>query len=104
MADLFGFEASESGDAVPLTKRPTLVLTAPRPRGKHYVEPRGYAAMPGTGPQGKQCRHCAHYTHQSGVAGNFPKCGANQARWTGGRASDILARAPACSKFVEQER
>jgi hypothetical protein len=71
-------------------------------RGKHYVEPRGYAAMPGTGPADKQCRHCAHYTHASGVAGNYPKCGANRARWTGGRASDILAKAPACSKFQNE--
>lgn len=100
MADMFGFESATDGDSVPMSKAPTLVLTDQKPRGKHYVEPRGYAAMPGTGPEGKQCRHCAHYTHQGGVAGNYPKCEANRARWTGGRGSDILAKAPACSRFT----
>lgn len=102
-ADLFGFESSESPDSVLLPTRIPLVLTPAVPRGKHYVEPRGYAAMPGTGPEGKQCQHCAHYTHKSGVAGSYPKCGANRARWTGGRASDILAKAPACKLFVDPE-
>jgi hypothetical protein len=99
--DLFGFEASESEDARPLPTRIPLVLTASQPRGKHYVEPRDYAAQPGTGPEGKQCRHCAHYTHKGNVAGTYPKCGANRAHWTGGRGSDILAKAPACRLFAE---
>ena len=81
--------------------RAPLVLTDPKPRGKHYVEPRGYAAMPGTGPAGKTCRDCANYTHKGNVAGSYPKCWANRAHWTGGRGSDILARAPACSLFEE---
>lgn len=103
MGDLFGFAQGEPGESVPLSKGPTLVLNNPAPRGKHYVEPRGYAALPGTGPEGKTCRDCAHYTHKGGVAGNYPKCGANRARWTGGRGSDILARAPACSRFEAQQ-
>jgi hypothetical protein len=98
--DLLGFESSETEEALSYPRREPLVLTAATPRGKHYVEPRGYAALPGTGPEGKQCRHCAHYTHASGVAGSYPKCGANRAKWTGGRGSDILAKAPACSKFT----
>jgi len=100
MVDLFGMEVSESDERMAVPTRIPLVLTAATPRGKHYTEPRGYAAMPGTGPEGMQCRHCAHYTHASGTAGNYPKCGANRARWTGGRGSDILAKAPACSKFA----
>lgn len=99
MVDLFGHDQGSEGEAVAL-KRPPLVLDGnTKPRGKHYVEPRGYVDMPGTGPEGKQCRHCKHYAHQSGVAGSFPKCGLNRARWTGGRGSDILARAPACRRF-----
>jgi hypothetical protein len=100
-ADLFGMESNDSDDAIKLPARTPLVLTPATPRGKHYVEPRGYAAQPGTGPDGKQCRNCDHYTHKGGVAGTYPKCGANVARWTGGRGSDILAKAPACSKFEE---
>lgn len=83
-------------------RQPALIpleLTPPRQRGKHYVEPRGYAAPPGTGPEGENCRGCEHYTHQGGVAGNYPKCAKNRARWTGGRGSDILASAPACRLF-----
>ena len=99
MADLFGYEAGDAGESVPLSKGPTLVLTNPKPRGKHYVEPRGYVGRPGTGPKDKQCRHCAHYCHKGGVAGSYPKCGLNRARWTGGRGSDILASAPACNRF-----
>lgn len=98
--DLFGMERSESDAQVPIG-RPPLVLTAAKPRGKHYVEPRGYAALPGTGPAGKCCRDCAHYTHKGNVAGSYPKCWLNRARWTGGRGSDILAKAPACSRYEE---
>ncbi len=103
MPDLFGFESNDSGDALKISTRPVLVLTASKPRGKHYIEPRGYAAPPGTGPADKQCRHCANYTHQGGVAGSYPKCYANRARWTGGRGSDILASAPACNKYEAPE-
>lgn len=101
--DLLGFESDDSQESMRIGRAP-LVLTEAKPRGKHYVEPRGYAAMPGTGPADKQCRHCAHYAHQGGVAGSYPKCAANRARWTGGRASDILAKAPACSKFKDPTR
>lgn len=88
-------------EPVPRPKREPLVLTPATPRGKHYVEPRGYAAPPGTGPEGKTCRDCAHYAHREGVAGSYPKCGLNRKKWTGGRGSDILARAPACKLFEE---
>lgn len=67
-------------------------------RGKHYVEPRGYAGMPGTGPEGKTCRMCVSYYNGRG----FPKCEKNRARWTHGRASDILAGSPACKLFEEK--
>lgn len=98
MADLFGYEESETAESVPLSKGPTLVLLAPRPHGKHYVEPKGYIEPPGTGPAGKTCRDCKHYTLNR-MAKSYPKCGLNRARWTGGRGSDILAKAPACRRF-----
>lgn len=98
MADLFGFELSDTGDAIPLPRRIPLVLENPKPRGKHYVEPRGYADLPGTGPAGKTCLDCKHYTLNR-MAKSYPKCGLNRARWTGGRGSDILAKAPACRRF-----
>lgn len=104
MADLFGHEVQDSGESLQVPTRPALVLTgSARVRGKHYVEPRGYAAPPGSGPEGKTCRDCASYTHRGGVAGTYPKCWENRARWTGGRGSDILARAPACRLFAERK-
>lgn len=102
MRDLLGMEVGEPGEADKLPRAP-LVLTPPGPRGKHYVEPRGYAGMPGTGPAGQTCHDCAHYRTVAGGSRTFPKCALNRAKWTGGRASDILARAPACSRFEESE-
>ena len=69
--------------------------------GKHYTQPRGYAGMPGTGPEGKFCRDCAHYVRRQGGSRCHPKCLLMKPRWTAGRGSDILARSPACSRFHE---
>lgn len=72
-----------------------------RKRGKHYVEPRGYAAMPGTGPEGHACGDCLFKTHGR----RWLKCSHDHARrkHTCGRGSDILARSPACSYWQAQE-
>lgn len=65
-------------------------------RGKHYVEPRGYAQPPGTGPAGEKCRTCKHYAPSMLRSGkSYPKC-ALFTKPTHGRGSDILANAPAC--------
>lgn len=64
-------------------------------RGKHYVEPRGYAAAPGTGPEGETCGSCKHHAIRR-FAKDYHKCALMEAKWTGGRGSDILVRAPAC--------
>lgn len=62
-------------------------------RGKHYIEPRGYADKPGTGPKGETCGSCKHRT------GRFPKCLLIEGSWTRTRRTDILVRAAACSKW-----
>lgn len=67
-------------------------------RGKHYVEPRGYAAPPGTGPAGETCKTCKHYTHRH-WGGTYRKCMLNRAKWTRGPGTDIRAGSPACSKW-----
>lgn len=61
-------------------------------RGKHYVQPRGYAYFPGTGPKGETCKTCRHAIKFR----RWYKCDAASSRWTGGRGTDILAGAPAC--------
>lgn len=65
-------------------------------RGKHYVQPRGYAEPPGTGPAGETCGSCKHISRDRGWA----KCEEARHKWTGGRASDVLVRAPACRRWA----
>lgn len=62
--------------------------------------PAGYAATPGGGPDGETCGSCRHLTRTEGTAKAYLKCGLNAARWTGGRKSDVLARSPACARWV----
>jgi hypothetical protein len=60
----------------------------------------GYAAPPGTGPEGKTCKDCKHKNSMSnGGAKHFIKCNLRRATWTHGEGTDILARSPACNKF-----
>jgi hypothetical protein len=56
---------------------------------------KGYAAPPGTGPKGEACGTC---WHKSGVqyANKYHKCCLMKAAWTGGAATDIRVRSPAC--------
>jgi len=60
---------------------------------------RGYAAPPGTGPAGETCQSCKHYV-VSPTSYRFRKCFLSHELWTGGRGTDIKARAPACSKWT----
>lgn len=64
-------------------------------RGKHYIEPRGYAHFPGTGPEGETCGSCKHIQRYR----RWAKCALARAVHTCGRGSDILVRAAACSKW-----
>lgn len=69
-------------------------------RGKHYVHPRGYAHYPGTGPVGETCKTCQHCIKFR----RWNKCDKSRYRWTGGRASDILASAAACKFWQKKNR
>lgn len=62
-------------------------------------EPRGYAARPGTGPAGETCRTCRHNVVTEHAAKPYHKCELMRRVWTGGRATDILVRSPACSQW-----
>lgn len=62
--------------------------------------PKGYAAVPGSGPEGKTCRDCKHKQTQSNTgAKSWIKCELNRANWTHGPGSDIRAGSPACRRF-----
>lgn len=71
-------------------------------RGKHYVQPRGYADKPGTGPAGETCGSCKHHIVKR-MAKDYHKCDRTRRLWTGGRRSDILVRAAACSKWEKPD-
>lgn len=66
-----------------------------KPRGKHYIEPRGGADRPGTGPAGETCGSCKHILR----ARRFAKCDLTRACHTHSRRSDILVGWAACSKW-----
>lgn len=64
--------------------------------------PAGYAASPGTGPEGETCRSCAHYTRRE-FAKVYLKCALMRHAWTGGRKTDVLASSPACARWAKPE-
>lgn len=69
-------------------------------QGRKPTVKNGYAAQPGTGPEGKTCRDCAHKRMCSNTGNkSWIKCELRRATWTGGEGTDIKASSPACSKF-----
>lgn len=69
-----------------------------KPRGKHYVQPRGYAHPPGTGPEGETCGTCKHMARNK-WSKVYLKCDLARHLWTHGPGSDIRARSPACKAW-----
>lgn len=63
--------------------------------------PRGYAAPPGTGPQGETCGSCgcADAFVNRGSTKRWYKCSKAKWKWTGGVGSDIRLKAPACREW-----
>jgi len=69
-------------------------------RGRKTTQPRGYAAPPGTGPEGETCGTCKHI-YRNRLAKTYLKCALMRRNWTGGPGTDIRARAPACRHWAE---
>lgn len=62
---------------------------------KHRVS--GYAATPGTGPEGSTCGNCKHLCRAKTRSRKvFLKCGVIRHRWTHGPGTDIRAKSPGC--------
>jgi hypothetical protein len=66
------------------------------------TQPKGYAALPGSGPAGETCKSCRHIVRKR-MAKTYLKCGLMERSWTGGTGSDIRACAPACSRWEKPE-
>lgn len=60
----------------------------------------GFAAMPGTGPEGETCATCAHCYFVEPNVKRFYKC--RLTKLTYGAASDIKKRSPACARWEAQ--
>ena len=60
---------------------------------------RAYADLPGSGPDGKRCKDCAHCSGH-GYRKTFYKC--LLLKPTHGSATDIRVRTPACAKFEDK--
>lgn len=64
--------------------------------GRGPVVARGYAALPGSGPEGETCGSCRHHV-ENRRARAYHKC--DLYPWTNGGATDIRLRSPACEKW-----
>lgn len=71
-------------------------------RGKHYVQPGGYAFPPGTGPRGETCRTCQHKLSVDIGSRIVPKCELVRPNWTHSRRTDILVSSPACQYWKKR--
>lgn len=71
------------------------------PRRGHTGKISAYAAKPGTGPEGKRCKHCARLVRVR-CSKTYFKCGAI---WNGksSAASDIRANSPACHLYEPEQ-
>lgn len=63
---------------------------------------RGYAAPPGTGPVGETCGSC-RFIYRA-PTGRYRKCILVRPHWTGGIATDILARSLSCWRWKEEDK
>lgn len=76
-------------------------LCIPEPRRPTVKN--GYAAPPGSGPEGMRCADCTHKRSLGRSRGkHFIKCELRRSTWTKGEGTDILARSPACNKFEKK--
>lgn len=73
------------------------------PSARKPTVKKGYAAQPGTGPEGETCKTCQHKVTCGNYGGkHYIKCQLREATWTNGEGTDILARSPACSKWEKK--
>ena len=56
----------------------------------------GYAAPPGSGPEGETCGTCLSCRFKVIRGRRVYKCGRMTRSWTHGRESDVSVRSPAC--------
>lgn len=80
----------------------TVVLEVSEAKGRKPTPRKGYASIPGTGPQGETCGTCEHRTGTN-TSKVYYKCALMRAHWTGGQGTDILVRSPACRHWEKEK-
>jgi hypothetical protein len=85
----------------PLSERPTFMRQGEFFKGVRAMKgpyaARGYAAPPGTGPEGESCRTCKHiYTNHA--AKTYYKCRISPCQ-SKTRKGDVSSISPACHKW-----
>jgi hypothetical protein len=69
---------------------------------KRDETPRGYAAPPGSGPEGFRCKQCEHFRRIT-YSKTYFKCDLLRPKWTHSFATDIRANSPSCKYFKYPE-
>jgi hypothetical protein len=90
--DLFGHPVQRSGARTDAERK--------RERRREYERPKGYAALPGTGPTGEFCRTCKHACFHE-RAKRYWKC--DLIKRTHGPGTDIRLKSPACRRWEQRE-
>lgn len=81
-----------------------LLRSAGIPEKRKPTVKNGYAALPGTGPDGMTCKDCQHKRSMGNYGGKrYIKCELRRETWTHGEGTDILASSPACSQFAARK-
>jgi hypothetical protein len=81
----------------PLKDGPTGLQFRCRSKNGKLRPLRGYAAAPGSGPDGETCRSCKHRFQHMGGKKSFTKCRLGNP--TASKATDIKQKSPACSRW-----
>ena len=88
-SDLFGAPIKNEGAMTDAERK--------RMRRREAERPKGYAAPPGSGPEGETCGSCAHHTTRH-WSKTYHKCALIKP--TKGPGSDIRVRSPACARWT----
>ena len=96
----------EPGDDAPAAQAPVpsqmSLMTLSDHVAKVAPKVRGHAAMPGTGPKDQTCGSCGSMMRKTSAAKTYTKCSRTQSKWTGGAATDVRLKDPACSKWTRR--
>jgi hypothetical protein len=89
-------------DAPNLFNLDRALTPAERKQLRRRYQPRGYAALPGSGPEGKTCGGCKHLVRRR-MSRTYLKCGLMRNVWTCGSGTDIQARSSACRNWEKND-